>query len=88
MRIKDGFVLEKVGDSYLACATGKLAREFSGLIKLNETGAYLWNFFKSSDATVEAAVDKMTSDFDVSGEIAAADISAFVEKLKKHGIIE
>ena len=42
MKIKNGFVLEKVGESYLACATGKLATEFHGFVRLNETGALLW----------------------------------------------
>ena len=47
MRIKNGFVLEKVGDSYLSCATGKLAKQFSGFVRLNETGAFLWEMLSS-----------------------------------------
>jgi hypothetical protein len=88
MKIKKGFVLEKVGDSYLACATGKLAREFSGLVKLNETGAFIWNIFAESDASIDEAADKVIAEFDISKEVALADISAFVENLNKNGIIE
>ena len=43
MRIKEGFVLEKVGDGYLAVAVGGRADSFSGLVRLNSTGAFLWN---------------------------------------------
>lgn len=88
MKIKKGFVLEKVGDSYLACATGKLAREFSGLVKLNETGAFIWNIFAESDASIDEAANKVIAEFDISKEVALADISAFVENLNKNGIIE
>ena len=87
MKIKKGFVLEKVGDSYLACATGKLAREFSGLVKLNETGAYIWELFES-DITVEEAAETMIAEYDISREIALRDIKAFAENLKNSGILE
>ena len=88
MRIKKGFVLEKVGDSYLACATGKLAREFSGLVKLNETGAFIWSIFADGDVTIDLAAEKMIAEYDISKEIAIKDIEAFAENLKKNGILE
>ncbi len=88
MKIKKGFVLEKVGESYLACATGKLAREFSGLVKLNDTGAFIWGLFANGDITIEDAADKMIAEYDISREIALRDISAFADNLKKNGILE
>ena len=51
MKIKKGFVLEKVGDSYLSCATGKLAKSFRGFIRLNESGAFLWKNLSEGDKT-------------------------------------
>ncbi len=88
MKIKKGFVLEKVGDSYLACATGKLARDFSALVKLNETGAFIWSIFADEDITVDAAAEKMIAEYDIAKEIAIRDIEAFAENLKKNGILE
>ena len=86
MKIKKGFVLEKVADSYLCCATGKLAREFNAFIKLNETGAFLWNLL-SVDTEVSDMVDKMTVEYDISREIAERDILLFVKKLEENGIL-
>ncbi len=88
MKIKKGFVLEKVGDSYLSCATGKLAKEFSGFVRLNETGAFIWNMLASGDMTKEAMVEQMTAEYDISAEIAMKDIEAFVANLEKNGILE
>lgn len=88
MKIKKGFVLEKVGDSYLSCATGKLAKEFSGFVRLNETGAFIWNMLASGDMTKEDMVKKMTSEYDISEEIALNDIEAFISNLEKNGILE
>ena len=89
MNIKKGFVIEKVGDSYLACATGKLASSFSGFVKLNETGAFLWKLIASGKANdVEALVSALVSEYDVSEDIAVKDVSAFVDRLSASGILE
>ena len=42
MKLKDGFILNKVGGAYLAVAVGERADEFRALVKLNATGAFLW----------------------------------------------
>ena len=86
MKIKKGFVLEKVGDSYLCCATGKLAKEFSGFVRLNETGAFIWNML-TVETTKEEMADKMIAEYDISREIALKDIEVFVENLEKNGIL-
>ena len=88
MKIKKGFVLEKVGDSYLSCATGKLAKQFSGFVRLNETGAFLWEILASADVTKEDMVAKMTAEYDITPDIASRDIDVFVENLEKNGILE
>ena len=49
MKIKDGFVLEEVGGDFLAVAVGDRATEFSAMVRLNGTGAFLWNLLSESD---------------------------------------
>ena len=43
MKIKQGFVVRKVGDSHVVVPVGELSKTFHGMINLNETGAFLWN---------------------------------------------
>lgn len=88
MKIKTGFVLEEVGGSYLACATGALASGFSGLVRLNETGAFLWGLLSDKDMTREGLLSAMTAEYDVSEEIALGDIDAFIAKLRANGILD
>ena len=88
MKIKKGFVLEKVGDSYLACATGKLAREFKGLVRLNETGAFLWEKLSSADKSEDDLTLAILEEYDTTKEIAQRDVKIFVENLTRAGIIE
>ena len=89
MKIKDGFVLEKVGGEYLAVAVGELADSFNGMVRLNETGAFLWNLLTEADYTrdglaaklAEACVDVTTSD-------VLPGVIAFEEKLRAAGLID
>jgi hypothetical protein len=89
MKIKDGFVLEEVGGSYLAVAVGERADSFNGLVRLNGTGAFLWNLMKDADVSREQLVDEIMKVYEgVSREQATADIIAFEAKLKNGGILE
>lgn len=88
MKIKDGFVLEQVGDSYLAVAVGDRADSFSGLVRMNGTGAFLWNLMVEADITREELLDKLLATYDVDREIALADIISFETKLRNGGILE
>ncbi|MBO5945038.1 MAG: PqqD family protein [Clostridia bacterium] len=89
MKIKSGFVLEKVGGGYLAVAVGARAREFSGLVRMNGTGAFLWNKLCEADMTVEELLSAVMAEYEgVPEEQALADITAFRDKLMENGIIE
>ena len=87
MKIKKGFVLEQVGDSYLACATGKLVKEFAGYVKLNGTGAFLFKLLCEKDLDEEALVSALTSEYDIDEATAARDAHTFISRLTEAGII-
>lgn len=88
MKIKKGFVLEEVGGSYLACATGKLVKQFSGYIRLNSTGAFLFKTLCENDMTESELVNALTNEYEIDSETAAKDTATFVKKLSEAGIIE
>lgn len=88
MKIKNGFVIEKVADSYLACATGELAESFSAFVRLNETGAFLWSILSEGDKSEDVLIDALMGEYEVSRDIAARDVSAFLKALVDNGIAE
>lgn len=88
MKIKDGFVLEQVGDSYLAVAVGELAEKFNALVRLNETGAFLWRQLLT-DKTKEELLAALMNEYEgVSEELAKRDITAFLNTLNTNNILE
>ena len=88
MRIKDGFVVEKVGNRYLAVAVGTRADEFNALIKMNGTGAFLWNQLAAENLTVDELLSRMLSEYDVDSARAEADMNAFVSGLRAAGLLD
>lgn len=88
IKLKDGFVVQKVGNTYLAVAVGERADNFNALIRMNGTGAYLWELLAQGEKTEEELLSCMLQEYDVASELARADISRFVAQLEKGGLIE
>ena len=88
MKIKNGFVVEKVGAKYLAVAIGDRADEFNALIRMNETGVFLWKALAAEDLTAEGLVDKLLSEYDVDRDRAETDVYAFIVKLRESGLLD
>ena len=89
MKIKEGFVLEEVGGAYLAVAVGSLAGSFNGMVRLNGTGAFLWNLLNEKNYTREELVGEVVKAYEnVTADDVLPGVVAFEEKLRAAGIIE
>ncbi len=87
MKIKNEFVLEEVGDSYIAVAVGDGAEHFTGMVRMNSTGAFLWNIMKERDVTPEELLEEMLKVYDVEADVAMQGIMSFVNQLTEGGIL-
>ena len=87
MKIKTGFVVRKVGDEFVVVPVGEMCKQFRGMINLNESGALLWNFF-SEEHTLEDAVAMLLSEYDVTEEIAKADVGKFMQLIQDNNFNE
>ena len=84
MKINQDFTIQKVGGSYLAVPVGETSKHFHGMIRLNETGAFLWKLMAEKDCTEADLVDALLAEYEVSREIAERDVHAVVELLKEN----
>ncbi len=87
IKIKDGFVLRKIGASYMAVPFGARANEVKGMISLSESGYLLWKAIQGGTDTVEGLVEVLRKEYDVPEEIADRDIRAFLEGLLQQGVL-
>ena len=87
MQIKKDFTIQKVGNSYIAVAVGETSKTFHGMVRLNETGAFLWKKMSEGDVTVDELVDALLSEFEVDRETAAHDVEQLVAQFRESGIL-
>ena len=88
MKVKDGFVLTEAAGNSLVVAVGDMADKFSGYIKLNSTGAFIWKLIENKDRTTDELTAALTKEYEISEDIARRDILAFEKTLGDAGIIE
>lgn len=86
MKIQPGFVLKEVADSFVIVPTGARIVDFSAMITINETGAFLWSKL-AEDITEEELVEAVLGEYDIDRETATRDVADFVEVLKSKKVL-
>ena len=87
MKIKNDFIVKEISDSTVVIPVGNRVADFNGMLNLNETGVFLFNLLKN-DTTIEALVQSLVDEYEVTKEKANEDVITFVNKLKEADIIE
>lgn len=87
LKIKDGFIMRKIGGKNIIVASGEVSQQFNGMININDVGAYLWTLLEK-DITEDGLVEAITEKYDVDEEKARRDVRKFVEKLENSGFLE
>ncbi len=87
MKIKNGFLLRKVGEQNIVVAIGDESRDFNGIIRLNETGRFLWEKLQS-ETTEKNLVSAMLLEYDIDEATAENDTVDFIESLKEANLLE
>lgn len=82
MKIKPGFILREMSGEYVVVAVGEAGQNFNGMLRLNETGAFLWRELVDGAETDELA-RKMARRYEgVSAKAATPDIEEFLESIR------
>ncbi len=88
MKAKEGFNLRTVCGEQIIVAEGKENIDFSNIISMNETSAYLWETIKGKEFSQEELVDLLLEQYEVDKDIASKDVEALVKQWKDAGIID
>ncbi|MDY2880144.1 MAG: PqqD family protein [Candidatus Borkfalkiaceae bacterium] len=87
MKIKKGFVVREVGGENVAVPVGERSKDFHGMIRLNSTGRFLWDFFRENH-TEEEAVAALLAEYEVDEKTAAESVKKFAASLAENGFAE
>ncbi len=84
MKIKDGFIVREILDSYMAVPVGERTREVHGVIALNETGAFLWKMLEE-DTSEDKLIASMVKEYEITEKTAKDDIKEYLSFLREKG---
>ncbi len=87
MKIKNGFVAKEIAGQYVVVALGKASKVFNGIIKLNDSGKFIWDMLVEG-AEKQEIVDALLGEYDVDASVAEADVGKFINELKGANILE
>ncbi len=82
MKIKEGYIIKKLGTGYVVVTVGQASKDFNGMIRLNTPGAFLWQCIKDGMDTKEKIVEAMLERYDdLNEKDAAADLDEFLDSI-------
>ena len=87
MKLNEGFVIQKIGDSFYAVPVTKNSAIGNSMIKLNETAHLIWKSIEAG-LSMEKTAEAVSSEYNVDKEKALNDVKSFCVQLGKVGILE
>ena len=88
MKAKPGFNLRVVCGENIIVAEGEENIDFSNIISMNESSAYLWQNIQGKEFTHEDLVGLLIQEYEVDEATALKDVKALTELWLQAGIIE
>lgn len=87
MKLKKGMIIDNAGGEFIAVATGEASKSFNGLIRNNKTANFLFQQLMT-DKSEQQLVDALLTKYDVTEEVARADVRRLLGQLKEVGLLE
>ena len=88
MTIKEGFVLRTICGQNVVSGEGTSQVNFSKLVSLNETAAYLFKAVQGREFTAETLADRLLEEYEVDRETALKDAESLCAQWMEIGIAE
>ena len=87
MKTKQGFNLRQICGEHILLAEGKENIDFSNIISLNETAAFLWQQLTDKEFTPEDMAQLLVENYEVDQETALSDARVLAAEWQKAGIV-
>ncbi len=87
MKIRKGYTLRTLGKEFILVAEGLEAVDFSRMISMNETAAFLWKAVEDKDFDSETLVNLLLEEYDITREVAEKDVAALLQTWSEANLI-
>ena len=88
MKLKDNLSVRKLGNEYIMISENGSTLDYTRVISLNETAAYLIMKVEGSEFTKDELVNNLVEKYNIDIKKAEKDVQKLLDKLKKEGLID
>ena len=87
MRIKEGFELREICGEQIILSHGVENIDFTKIISLNESAAFLWHEVENREFSEEELVKALLDAYEVDEDTARRDVKQVLEKWNEIGLL-
>lgn len=87
MKLHNGFITYTTGAEQIMVAAGSASEVFRGMVRSNETAAYIIDCLKT-EITRDQLADQLCDRYDAPREIICRDLDKVLESLRKIGALD
>lgn len=87
MKLRENLTLRQIGGEYLMISNSQIGLDYTNVIKLSDSAAYLIERTGNNEFTIDTWVDYILEKYEVERHVAAADVQILIDTLAKEGIV-
>lgn len=87
MKIKTGYLVRDIADSYIVVPVGERVIDFKGIMTLNDTGYFIWKCL-TVDISYDELLSSILGEYEIDEATAKADLDEFLDKARENGVLE
>lgn len=88
MRTKKDLVLRPLGDQFILVAEGYAVADFTHMVSMNASSAYLWDAVEGKDFDLATLVNLLVEAYGIPKDQAEHDAAVVLDDWKRIGITE
>ncbi len=88
MKLKENLNVRKIGDEYMMVSDSGSGLDYTRVISLNESAAYLVEEVNQKEFTKEQWITLLMNKYNVDEEQATADVQLLIDKFSKEGLFD
>lgn len=87
MKLKEDLMLRDICGDKIIVPMGERLMEFNGMMKLNDTGAFIWSCLQE-ETTKEELIEKILEQYNTTPEVATEAVEAFIQTLSENNLLK
>jgi len=88
MKTRKGYTLRDLGSEYILVAEGLEAVDFTRMISMNASAAFLWKEVEGKDFDVNMLADLLVEAYGIARDVAICDVEALLKTWESANLIE